>query len=220
MCCVNFSGVSPVLSCCGPKSFRHLWEQQPFMALHGWLLGQEGETLAPFLEKRPAPLPAFPTEPSPLESLTNGERGSWFLKNVYEYMHLCSPDFSNGFCFHPRWLLVPGGTPESIPPLHVRTAVPSLRAGLELGAGVPHPAFCIPHPSCGLAGTSLTARRVLSGRVGCTQRRGTSWSGAIVHPHHPNSSALSLQWMQEPVGDPVGSLRVQPLWLPSSWKQR
>lgn len=39
MGCVSFPGaVSPGLSCCGPEPSSHPWEQQPFMALHGWLL--------------------------------------------------------------------------------------------------------------------------------------------------------------------------------------
>lgn len=52
--------------------------------------------LASSLEKHPAPLPAFPTGPSPPKSLTDGERVFWFLKNMYEYTHLCNTEFFDG----------------------------------------------------------------------------------------------------------------------------
>lgn len=94
----RFPGAMPSglhLSCRSPKPRTHPWGWQPRAPLtfRGWLLEQGGETLASSLEKRPAPLLAFPTEPTPPESLTNGEEVSWFLKNMYEYMHLCSTDF-------------------------------------------------------------------------------------------------------------------------------
>lgn len=81
-----------------PSTHPYAWQPRTPQALHGRLLGQGGETLASSLEKHLAPLPAFPTGPSPPRSLTDGERIFWFLKSVYEYTHLRCTEFFDGSC--------------------------------------------------------------------------------------------------------------------------
>lgn len=81
MDCVSFPGAMPLslhLSHCGPEPSIHPWgwQQRALLTLHGWLLGQGGETPASSLEKRPSPLLAFPTELSPPKSPINREKVS------------------------------------------------------------------------------------------------------------------------------------------------
>lgn len=93
MGCASFPGAMPLglhRSRCGPEPSTHPWGRQPGvpLTLPGWLLGTGRGNAGLSLQKRPVPLLALPTEPSPPKSLTNGERVSYFLKSIYEYMRL------------------------------------------------------------------------------------------------------------------------------------